>query len=246
MSIKKALRTAQTFFPWGVDLKAALQAAWRDARHKPHEEDFRALPKLGLAPDRPLVDVGANRGQSIRSMKLCLPHCQVVAFEAHPMLAAALARRYAGDTSVAIEPFGLGNEVGEEQLFTPSYNGYVFDGLASFQREAAADWLNPDRLYLFDPRKLHLIEQTARIRTLDSVGLKPALIKIDVQGLETEVVLGGLETIKRHRPVLLIETGQEDTRYEEILLGVGYRLAAYEHSDIEVGHRGRRNTFFLP
>ena len=44
-----------------------------------------------------------------------------------------------------------------------------------------------------------------RIRTLDSFGLDPFFAKIDVQGSELRVLMGGQETIARNRPVLLIE-----------------------------------------
>ena len=44
------------------------------------------------------------------------------------------------------------------------------------------------------------------VRTLDSFGLSPDFIKIDVEGFEKLVLQGAKETIARSRPALLIET----------------------------------------
>lgn len=40
---------------------------------------------------------------------------------------------------------------------------------------------------------------------LDSLNLSPNFIKIDVQGFEYDVILGGLETIKKYRPIMIVE-----------------------------------------
>ena len=104
-----------------------------------------------------------------------------------------------------IEPVGLGAEEGEFDLHIPSYRGYVFDGLASTDRHSAESWLNEDTLLAFDPAKLSIETVRCRIRTLDGFGLEPFFMKIDVQGSELKVLMGGESTIGRHRPVLLIE-----------------------------------------
>lgn len=43
------------------------------------------------------------------------------------------------------------------------------------------------------------------LRTLDSFGLSPDLIKIDVEGFEGEVLLGAKETLARSSPVVVFE-----------------------------------------
>jgi FkbM family methyltransferase len=48
------------------------------------------------------------------------------------------------------------------------------------------------------------------------------LMKIDTEGYEHRVLVGALETLKRHKPVLIIERPQEDSL--NVLRLVGYRL----------------------
>ncbi|MGF9693382.1 FkbM family methyltransferase [Rhizobium sp. 0TCS1.26] len=73
------------------------------------------------------------------------------------------------------------------------------------------------------------------ISTLDHfVGEEPVdLIKIDVEGMECEVLNGGLETLRRCQPSLLIEAATADhlMAIEAILRPLGYRkVAVYNHT----------------
>ena len=80
--------------------------------------------------------------------------------------------------------------------------------------------------------------------TLDSLGLRPDLVKIDVQGTEAEVVRGGLETLRATRPALLIEIESGDVGVAGLLEGEGYAELAYRDGRLEPG-RGSMNSFFL-
>ena len=52
------------------------------------------------------------------------------------------------------------------------------------------------------------------IRTLDSYGLAPDLIKIDVEGFEPQVLRGARQTIARHRPLIMFEALSPDALAE--------------------------------
>jgi hypothetical protein len=44
---------------------------------------------------------------------------------------------------------------------------------------------------------------------LDSFGIKPDFIKFDIEGMETDAIAGGIETIINHRPVIFSERQKE-------------------------------------
>jgi FkbM family methyltransferase len=209
-SAKRVLRTAQTFVPALADIKAVAQDRLSRLTGKPFESDFCALR---------LFD-------GITAIRICADRPRIISFEPNPKLAAALKRRFAGVEGLRIEPVGLGTEEGEFELHIPSYRGYVFDGLASTDREMAASWLNPRTLVGFDPAKLTIESVRCRIRTLDSFNLAPFFMKLDVQGSELRALQGGAQTLERHRPVLLIEWPEPEVA--SWLSARGYRPYAFD------------------
>lgn len=49
--------------------------------------------------------------------------------------------------------------------------------------------------------------------TLDSLGLAPDFLKLDVEGMEHAALLGGEQTIRTHRPVIMLEENGLNRRY---------------------------------
>jgi FkbM family methyltransferase len=75
-----------------------------------------------------------------------------------------------------------------------------------------------------------------KIKTLDSYNLKPDLIKIDVEGMEDEVVSGGIETIKKYKPILVIEHNDIQKLYDtaRLLVPLGYKIRPFVEKNWEV------------
>jgi FkbM family methyltransferase len=65
------------------------------------------------------------------------------------------------------------------------------------------------------------------MQTLDDLNLKHCdFIKVDVEGMERDVILGATLTLKRHRPILYVENDQQDKSPALIaeIMARGYRL----------------------
>ena len=77
------------------------------------------------------------------------------------------------------------------------------------------------------------------METLDSFGLAPSFIKIDCEGYEPHVILGGIETIKRYKPDIFVEQksvganryGLKEREALVLLEKMGYRLIAEIRGD---------------
>lgn len=241
--LKKLFRTAQVNFPFLLDLKFAVVRAYRRGRRIPFEGDFRAL---GLFPDTAgalYLDVGANRGQSTDAILLMTRSSRIHLFEPNPLLYRKLVQLYGRNDRVVIDELGLGDETAEMTLYVPYYKRWMFDGLASFDREGAASWLK-GRMFFYDDRHLSLRETRCRIRRLDEMNLSPFFIKLDIQGFEFQAIKGAERTIKTHEPVLLIES-PPDPELTDYLKDLGYRQYAFEDGKFIPGGIGSHNTFFM-
>lgn len=246
MELKKAVRTAQTYAAPLLEAKAWTQRNLRSVLKVPSEPSYRAFKTFPFEPSLQFLDVGANRGQTLASIRLYNSSIPALGFEPNLVLSRRLSLRYHRDQATTIYPFGLGAETGKFDLFVPYYRGFMFDGLASFDWDSAHDWLNSDRLYGFNERHLEIKKISCEVRKWDDIDTRPALVKIDVQGFEKNVLQGGLQTIREYRPVFLIENDHPRQAHEEILLRECYRRAAYSANSFVLDEFGVGNTYYLP
>jgi FkbM family methyltransferase len=229
-SAKKLIRSGLLRFPRLYEAVASRRYLLGYRLGIVYEPGFRALPAL-LASDALVLDVGANSGQSVLSIKRVLPRARIISFEPNPCHAHALIGLTDRFSDLSYEPVGLADENGESYLYVPVYNGKAMSGLASFDYAKAAGWLSPKTVFGFDPARLEIRQVKTRLQKLDDYDLNPDLIKIDVQGFEEQVIRGGMETIKRSRPVLFVESSAPAV-LDSMLCPLGYEAFRKDHGNI--------------
>ena len=220
---RKSLRTAQNFFPVLQEAKNHFYYLSRRYARTVHDREFGVVRLLPRQPGDLFVDVGANRGQSIMAIRHYRPDARIVSFEPNPLVFERLRRRFGQTPGVSLRNLGLGSETAELTLYVPSYRGFVYDGIASFSHATAQGYLSAQTLFFFNPAHVRVAEHACHVRTLDSFGLAPSFIKLDIEGYEYDALRGGLDTLRRHEPVLLVEEFWGDPRVAELLGGLGYR-----------------------
>jgi FkbM family methyltransferase len=183
--------------------------------YKPELEGLRLLGLAGCA----IVDVGAYRGQCTDAFQIAIPQCTITLFEANRILADELERRYRTDPSVRIEACALADVTGQLTLYVPFYRRYLFDGLSSIWRHKAHEFLNSERLYFFNEKYVTIQESVVPAEQLDSFGLRPAILKMSVQGAEIGVLRGAVETIRQSSPIILTAYPWPELTEELRLLG---------------------------
>ena len=77
--------------------------------------------------------------------------------------------------------------------------------------------------------KIKFKSEFIKIKKLDNFFLKPNFIKIDIEGHEYECILGSIKTIKKSKPILLIEYNPKiNKKIHNILKKIGYKTYYYD------------------
>jgi FkbM family methyltransferase len=233
--LRKLIRTVQSELYFLKGAKDKYYYYSRRALGKPHEIEWYGLKFIPDSLPGCYVDIGANHGQSIESIKLVKPNARVYSFEPNPLLAEKLKQHYHGRQDITIFPYGLAEKPSRSPLYVPIYKKFVYDGEASFDKEDAAALFSHERLYFFDPRKLELRRTTCELRLLDEQQLDPIFIKIDVQGYEYQVMTGGKHTINRCDPVLMLEGIHGNADLTRLIDELGYEEYVFDDTGFYSG-----------
>jgi FkbM family methyltransferase len=148
----------------------------------PYEPHLVSWAARFTAPRSHVVDAGAYIGNHAIYWALRLD-CTVHAFEPNPEAVALLRRNVAAcevDERVVIHEVGLG----------------ATGGTAALAGHSGTN---------FGSQRIALGSGTLRVLPLDEFELAPTLMKIDVEGMELDVLRGALRTIQQHRPVVIVE-----------------------------------------
>ncbi len=206
------------------------QVLLRFARREPHEEDFRLFRYL-TASEGVFVDVGANIGQSALSFRLVQPNYKIHSFEVNPAhnsklrVVARVLRRNFWFHSV-----GLGSAPATAPFYLPRVRGFPFSQEATEDPEILRHEVTLARFEeVTGTRDIELEQFTISVVRFDDAFkcIEPDIVKIDVQGLELEVLRGMEQMLKASRPILMVEADYPETygAISEFLQSLGYQGA---------------------
>lgn len=203
--------------------------------------EFAGVKRLGLGNGY-IVDVGANRGQSIAAFRRLAPACKVIAFEPDPRSCVPLRARLVGTGGVVLLDCALGSEAGRLPFYLPRYGLWNCDGMSATTREDAIDWLRDHgRMFRFDAHRLSVEERWIERRTLDSFALTPALVKLHAQGAELDILRGAADTLRRASPDIMCAFPTPDVI--DFLEALNYRPYRFLNGTFVPGQAGSRATF---
>lgn len=166
-------------------------------------ELFRSI----ITPDMMVIDAGANIG--VHTLEMSRMARVVIAVEMERQLHQMLCANVALNNCVNVVTINaaLGAEAGS--TIVP---GIDFNVDGNFGCLSA---------------KGHSVGDKISIVTIDDMNLSSCgFIKIDVEGMEADVIEGGRFTIKRFKPVLYVENDRKENsdKLLDLLLRLGYRL----------------------
>jgi FkbM family methyltransferase len=214
----------------------------RDHQHRAiyfygeHEPDITALFRRLVSPGSTVLDVGANVGYfSILAREL---GASVHAFEPNPLVRALLTR------SVSLGPGGI--EV--VPVACSDHEGAMLLYLAEPGNTGMTSLTAPTSVSAERRREVEVIKLDDYVR---AAGLRPDVVKIDVEGHEREVLAGAEWMLETARPIVIAETGGAETI--EFMRELGYVPHRILEDGSTILHNGRlqliggyENICFLP
>jgi FkbM family methyltransferase len=201
-------------------------------------------------PDATVLDIGAHFGYSATSIWRAGCPAHILSFEPNPWQRALLQRI----KDLRPERFdyigvGVGKARGPMRFVVPVVEGIGIGGLCSAAIETEMEWAIPENLlkhmlkYAADIRspRLQFAEVFWEVAPLDEIletgrftvpTTQIDAIKIDVEGLEDEAIEGAVDTLRRHRPMLMVEGANRVPSVFNTLTRLGYRYAEFNDGTV--------------
>ena len=178
----------------------------------PHDKDYLALKLLFEKNEkRDFIDVGGNIGLStIGFRELGYNKNTIHVFEPDIELVKKLNKLKKYYKKILIYNFGLSHKNSKKKLFKAFYRKNYFHFNNSFNEKYIKKKIKenyPDKYKEFVFKSSNF-----SLKKFDNLKLNinPCFIKIDVEGLDHEVILGMYKLIKTKKPILLIEYNQSN------------------------------------
>ena len=173
-----------------------------------------------LAPYDIFYDIGANFGFYTGLAGVLIESGEIHAFEPSPSTFPFLERAFAREAHVTLNKVALADVSGERAFFDAFQGGK--SGVSSLQKGAVAG-KTEHRDFEVSNVAVMTLDEYARLHT------PPTVIKLDVEGGETEVLRGGMATLRKFRPLIAMEVNANQAIRErtkmalDILSKEGYR-----------------------
>jgi FkbM family methyltransferase len=239
------LKVALTARPGVYDAVRRPYALARFRLRRMHDPDYAAFALFergGL-----FLDVGANAGMSAYSFRLARRRDPILSIEPNPFHERDL--RF---VARFVQPFryricAAGSEYGSMQLHVPTFRSVPLTTDASLIRgHVETSRSLRERLGTrMDSSEFAIETVDVEVIPLDSLRLAPAFVKVDVQGAELSVVEGLRETLRAHRPPVMLEVpGPDEVSY---LAQFGYEPFTYDPDarQLRPGLTGAVNALFV-
>ena len=190
---------------------------WPLTRNEKYDRQTKAILKKVLAPDSICIDVGCFRGEILSEMLTHAPDARHIAFEPIPSQFEFLKLHFGSKAD--IYPYALGKE-NKQTTFQHVISNPTYSGLRQ-------------RSYVQDEQIEEITVQERRLDDIVNPDEPVRLVKIDVEGGELDVILGGTKTLKKWKPFIIFEhgaggadkygVGPEDL-YNVLVKDIGYSL----------------------
>ena len=172
------------------------------------EEDANGVSFLNLDKKVNIIDVGASDGIASKFFCRKLKINRIICFEPNKSYVKILKKL--NIKNLIINPYGISQFDKYYEIFFPRYKFFSKNlDLITYTYYNKQTLLNQIDLDFKFKKNISIVQKKIHLKKIKKIETKIDLIKIDVNGHELSVVKGLSKIIKRDRPALIIETGED-------------------------------------
>lgn len=211
------------------------------------EEDANGVGYLNFNKNVNIIDVGASDGISAKFFSRKLKVNKIICFEPNKSYAKKL--RKLNIDNLIVNEYGIGQFNKYHKIFFPRYKllskNLDLVTYTYYNKQSLKKRINLDFKF---KKNISIIESKLYLKKIRKIKTKIDLIKIDVNGHESSVVKGLSNIIRRDKPALIIETGDDIKVIDRYLKKYGFKKYLFlkdYNKFVEIKKNYPLNTYFL-
>ena len=188
-------RGVEPYARWLVKRSRGLRMPFDLVKDEIYDRQAFEVMSRVLSPASCCIDIGCHKGQFLTEYMNCAPNGTHFAFEPIPYLYQQLCENF---PSARVYNYALSDKRGETSFYV-------------LPDKPALSGLNSRDTIQKDLSREKITVRTERLDDVIPAEVKIDYIKIDVEGAEGLVISGALETIKRNKPYIVLEHGEDSS-----------------------------------
>jgi len=191
--------------------------------------NFEDEYKIVRLINKPIIlDIGAHKGESIVNFLKENKNCKIFSYEPNIYVFKKLKKKFAQNKKVKLFNIAISKKK-IDFLYIPKVYFFTLSLWASFNKKYLIDrWENFTSISI---NKIKIIKIKLNSIQMDTIKIKPNLLKIDTEGAEFEVINSGKKLIKKYKPIIILEFNKYSfNKAKKILSSYNYRAYKFDGS----------------
>ena len=211
------------------------------------EEDANGVSFLNMSKKVSIIDVGASDGIASQFFNRKLNVKKIICYEPYKPYVKIL--RKLNIKNLKVNAYGIDQYNKYYDVYFPRYKFFSknFDLITYtyYDKKKLRDQINLDFKF---KKNISIIKEKIYLKKVNEIKTKIDLIKVDVNGHEFSVIRGLNKIIKRDKPALIIETGDDIKDIEKYLKKYGFNKYLFSNQYnkfYKIKNNYPLNTYFL-
>ncbi len=211
------------------------------------EQDANGVSYINFSQKINIIDVGASDGIASKFFSRKLNVNKIICFE--PYIPYVKILKKLDIKNMKIYPYGIDKFNKYYDIFFPRYKFFSKNldliTYTFYNKNKLLKQINLDFVF---KKNIEIVKQKIYLKKIKNIKTKIHLIKIDVNGHEFSVIKGLEKIIKRDKPALMIETGEDIKDIERFLTKYNFKKYLFSNKKskfFEIKKNYPLNTYFL-